>query len=62
MMNVVLCCALETDGKNSTVKRIYKPIMIFVCASCNILVFYLPNLKVFFILFLLKNTYKSCFY
>ena len=61
MVNVALCCALETDGKNTTVKGIYSPLMIFVCVSCNIIVFYLTNLKGFFILFLLKNTYKSCF-
>ena len=61
-MNVALCCALGTDEKNTTVKGIYSPIMIFLCASCNILLFYLTNLKGFFMLCLLKNTYKSCFY
>ena len=45
---VMLCCALGTDGKNTTLKRIHGPVMIFVCASCNILVLYLKFVSTIF--------------
>ena len=44
----MLCCALGTDGKNTTLKRIHGPVMIFVCASCNILVLYLKFVSTIF--------------